>query len=361
MPVAPTTQDLNFYLNRMLNRVKAIHPNVDTREGSVAYDACAACAYELVQAYDTANNYYNETNIETASRTGKYEKCRDQGIDTSIFDAHAGVFRGEFNVEVNIGSRWNCDLFNYVVTEFIEQSDSTQYYEYALTCETVGTAPNDVTGELTPIDNPPRGLSHAALTGDIVPGENETPDDEIVEYYYDYISRKASDGNVAQYEQWAREYPGIGNFHVFPLWNGPNTVKVSILDANNDAADEELIAEFQEYLDPNSSGMGDGVAPIGAIVTVDTAEELQINVSAKVSLKDGTVSTSSIQPALEEYFGSIAYQSTLVSYIAVASTILNAQGIANVTDVLVNNGTEDITLDDEQIPVLGTLDITTIT
>lgn len=358
MPIAPETQNYDFYLNRMLNNIKTRHPEIDTREGSVAYDACAACALELVQAYATANNYYNETNIETASRTGKYDRCRDQGIDPTVFDAHAGIYRALFDVEVNIGSRWNLDVYNYSVTEALGEDEDTGYLAYAITCETAGSAPNDLTGNLTPIDTPPRGLSYAYLSGVISPGENETPDDEIVDYYYTYLGNNATDGNVAQYEQWCREYPGIGSFKIFSLWNGPNTVKVSILNSENEVADEELVEAFQEYLDPDSSGMGDGKAPIGAIVTVTTAAEKTIDVTATVSLKSGTISYSSVQPALEAYFGSIAYNSNLVSYIAVASTILNAEGIANVTDVTINGGTEDILLSDEQIPILGQLNIT---
>lgn len=347
-------------LNRMVSFIKNINSNIDSREGSVVYDATASNALETANVYLELDNLRKETFISTASREGKLNCCREQGIDVSIFEAHAGSFLGEFNVEVNLGSRWNLDLYNYQVTEYIGQNNETQLYQYQLLCETVGTAPNVVTGNLTPIDDPPRGLSTAKIIDCLIQGENETSDADIEKYYFTYISRNNSDGNVAQYELWCSEYPNVGNYKIFPCWNGKNTVKVSILDSENKSASEELIEEFQEYLDPNSEGMGNGKAPIGSIVTVTTATTLPINISAKVSLKNGVLSESSIKPALQAYLADIAYTSNTVSYIAIAAKMLNAEGIANVSDVIVNDGTSDITLKDEEIPELGELDITVV-
>ena len=349
-----------YLLNRMIDFIKQRNSNIDSREGSVAYDSVASNALETTNVYLAIDNVRNETFISTASREGKLECCKSQGIDTSIFEAHAGSFLGEFNVEVEIGSRWNLDLYNYQVTDYIGQDEETQYYKYQLLCETIGSAPNNVTGNLTPISDPPRGLSYAAITECLIQGENETSDADIEKYYFTYISRNNSDGNVAQYEFWCSEYPNIGNYKIFPCWNGKNTVKVSILDSDNKSASDELINEFQEYLDPNSEGMGNGKAPIGSIVTVTTASILPINISAKVSLKNDVLNTSSIEPALKAYLSDIAYTSETVSYIAIAATMLNAEGISNVSEVLVNNGTSDIILENEQIPELGELNITVV-
>lgn len=350
----------DFLLNRMIDQIRENYPEVDTREGSMIFNALASEAYELAIAYTELDNIRNETFISTATRDGKLQRCIEQGIDTSIFDASAGVFEGQFNVNVDVGTRWNLDLYNYTVTEYLGQSESTNYYRYALQCETTGTAPNDLTGNLTPISDTPRGLEYAAIVECLIEGENEASDSFIEQYYFDYVGNKATDGNVAQYELWCAEYPGIGHYKVFPLWNGPNTVKVSILSASNEVATEELIDAFQTYLDPNSEGMGNGVAPIGAVVTVTTATTVPINISANVSLKEGYISYTSVQPAIEAYLNDISYVSNNVSYIGIAATILGADGIANVTDVLVNGGTDDVSLSDEEIPVLGTLSLTVV-
>ena len=273
-------------------------------------------------------------------------------MDISIFEASAGIHKGEFNVEVPIGSRWNCDLYNYKVTEYLGKVGD--YHTYKMTCETLGTAPNNLTGYLTAITDNPDGLTYAKLTECLVDGENETSDDDIRNAYYEFINSTISDGNVGQYKRWCEEYTGIGNFKVFPLWNGANTVKVSILSASNRAASSTLINEFQEYLDPNVTGMGDGVAPIGAFVTVTTATEVPISVSATVKLKSGYSDTSVISTALENYFSNISYEKSVVAYMNVGAAILDVDGVDSISDLKINGGTADITLGSEEIPTVGT-------
>lgn len=339
-------------MQRMMNRVTAEYPNIDTREGSMIFNALASAAVELAILYTELDNARRESFVDTASREYILIGCKQMGMDISVFEASAGVHRGVFNVTVPIGSRWNCDLYNYEVTEFLEQVNGV--YSYKLKCETLGTAPNKLTGNLTPITDLPTNLSHARITECLIEGENETSDEDIRTAYYNYINNVASDGNVTQYKRWCEEYDGVGNAKIIPQWNGANTVKVSILSGSNRAASDELVAEFQDYLDPKSEGMGNGVAPIGAFVTVTTATELPITVSGKITMKDGYTDTTPINTALENYFMEISYSQNTVGYMNIGAIILGVEGVASVNNLLVNNGTDDITLGNEEIPALGT-------
>lgn len=347
-------------LQRMMNRVTAQYPNLDNREGSMLFNALASAALELAIAYTEIDNSRNESFVDTASREYILMGCADMGMDITQFEATAGTHKGEFNVEVPIDSRWNCELYNYQVTEYIGRNTTTNYYEYRMVCESTGTAPNNQTGDLAPITDAPADLTHAALIECLIEGENEYTDAEVKTAYYEFVNSSVSDGNVAQYERWCSEYDGVGHSKVFPLWNGANTVKVSILSASNRAATPELVAEVQNYLDPNANGMGDGVAPIGAFVTVTTATELPINISATITMKSGYTDTSAIATQLEKYFSTIAYEKTSVAYMNVGAEILNVNGVESISNLLLNNGTSDITLGDEQIPVLGTTNWTVI-
>lgn len=339
-------------LQRMMDRVTSEYPNLDNREGSILFNALAPAAVELAIMYTELENARSESFVNTATREYALIGCQQMGMDISVFDASAGVHRGEFNVEVPIGSRWNCDLYNFTVTEYIGLENSR--YVYRMVCESTGSAPNNVTGDLTPITDIPSGLNYAKLVECLIEGENETPDEEVKTAYYEFVNSTATDGNVKQYQRWCEEYEGIGNSKVLPLWNGANTVKVSILSASNRAASQELVSEFQEYLDPNSKGMGDGVAPIGAIVTVTTATELPINITATVKMKAGYTDTSPINEALTKHFSEIAYEKSQVSYMTVGAVILGVTGVESIGNLTVNGGTADITLTSEQIPVLGT-------
>lgn len=340
-------------LERMIQRVASEYPNLDTREGSMLYNSLAGAAIELAVAYTELDNILNESFVQTASRDNLYLACDEIGMDTTMFNAHAGTFQGEFNVEVPIGSRWNCSDYNYTIDELIEQDASTNYYKYSMTCETLGTEPNAITGSLIAITDVPSGLTYAELTDCLVEGEDELSDDEIRIAYYEFVNSTATDGNIGQYERWCSEYDGVGNYKIIPLWNGANTVKVSILSASNTAASEVLVDEFQEYLDPNITGMGDGVAPIGAFVTVTTATEIPLSVSATVKLKSGYTDTSVIDTALRQHFSDMAYKNTVVSYMSVGAVILSAEGVDSISNLLINSSTSDIALDTEAIPVLG--------
>lgn len=339
-------------LNRMINRVSEKYPNLDTREGSIIFNALASAAVELAIAYVEVDNVLRESFVKTASREYLLQACEQMGINTEMFNASAGIHRGEFNVEVPIGSRWNCELYNYVVTEYIGVEENA--YVYMLKCETLGTSPNNTTGNLTAISDIPDGLSNATLTYCLIEGENETTDEDIRDYYIKYVNSTVDDGNVKQYMRWCSEYDGVGRSKVFPLWNGNNTVKVSILSSSNQVASQELIDDFQEYVDPGTTGMGNGVAPIGAFVTVTTATERPIAVEATIKFQNGYSDTNIIDEALYKYFAELAYNKTLVSYLSVGATILDIEGVEAVSDLKINNGTADIIIGDEEIPILST-------
>lgn len=339
-------------LQTLINRVRTDSPNLDTREGSIVFNAHAPASAEFAIAYSRVDNEIKESFVETASREYKLLGCKDMGMNIERFNASCGVHKGEFNVEVPIGSRWNCDLYNYEVVEYLGLED--ELHTYTMKCETFGTSPNNQTGDLTPITYNPSGLTHAKITECLIEGENESTDEEITKAYYEYVNNSVADGNTAQYKRWCAEYDGIGNYKVFPLWNGLGSVKVSILSSSNKKASDELVAEFQEYLDPNITGMGDGVAPIGAFVTVTTATEVPINVSANVVMKNGYSDTTTVTTAVDKYLSSIAYEKTQVAYMNIGAAILNVEGVESVNGLLVNGGTADITLTAEQIPILGT-------
>ena len=341
-----------FIMKRMLDKVSTDHPNLDTREGSIIFNALASAAVEMAIMYTELDNSRNESFVDTATREYKLIACKQMGIDTTQFEAHAGTHKAEFNVEVPIGSTWNCDLYNYEVIEYLGLEG--ELHTYSMLCDTMGTAPNNTKGDLTAISDYPIGLSHAKLVECLIEGENAKSDEEIVKTYYEYVNSTVTDGNVAQYKRWCSEYDGIGNSKIFPLWEGEGTVKVSILSASNNKATDELIEEFQEYLDPGTTGMGDGVAPIGAFVTVTTATEVPINVEANIKMKSGYTNTSGIATALDEFLSKLAYEKNQVSYMTVGATILDVTGVEYVSDLKVNGGIDDIMLGEEEIPTLGT-------
>lgn len=343
-------------LQRMMNRVKEKYPNLDMREGSIIFNALAPAAVELAIMYTEIDSVLSESFAATASREYLLLACEQIGIDTSRFDASVGTHSAIFNEQVPIGSRWNCDIYNYVVVDYmgcVGGLYGDEYY-YKLQSETAGSAPN-LTGNLTPINYTPMNLTLAQLTGYLTPGEDEASDEDIRKTYFDYVNNIASDGNVAQYLRWCDEFDGIGKAKIIPVWSGANTVKVSILDATNRAANGELMQKFQEYIDPNAEGMGNGVAPIGAKVTVSTATEVPIDISAKIRWKDGIPNQGALNESLTDYFAQIAYTDRVFGEYDIAVVLINTGAVVSIRDITINgSATQSVSLGVEEIPVLGT-------
>lgn len=335
-------------MERMLSRV----PNdLDTREGSVIWDALAPCAYELAQMYLEVEEKHKDTFAGTATREWLIKRCAEIGIapHEATYAVRKGVFTPD-TLNINLGTRFNFDELNFVVIEKLADG------EYALQCETKGTDGNFGTGTLIPIHYV-NGLETATLTSDtLIYGEDDEDTEDLRARYFATLPTMTLDGNVGQYSKWCREYAGIGNFKIFPEWDGKNTVKVSILSSENTVASDTLIDDFQEYLDPESEGLGMGKAPIGAIVTVTTAEEVPINISASVMLKVGYDAPVGLNEDIESYLVGLNYNRTNVSYVAISAVIQNNESVDTVWDVIVNDGREDIALGDEQIVKLGTTD-----
>ena len=366
-------------LSDMLTYVSNMDSDLDTRTGSIIYNALAPIALELETAYHEMDMILDETFLETASK--EYLIKHGNQIGLNINEASYGHFKGEFDVDVGIGSRFNLEEFNYsVITKLSDPTESNPYYTFELVCETAGSEPNSYFGDLTPITFVSR-LGYAKLTSILVYGEDEE-DTEAFRYRLQvHVKKPPINGNVSQYDEWLSEYDGIGKYRTVPCWNGVNTVKLLILNAEDKSASEELISQVQNYFDPPNSaindsisdpsypqgrGMGNGQAPIGAIVTVDTITEVPVVVECKVVLNDGYNSTVTAQRAVEEYLNSIVLNSTSIAYMPIAAVIYNDECVKDVTSlkITINGRVMDtsvtpfvpsVTINDNEIPVLDTV------
>lgn len=363
-------------LSDMLSYVSEQNPDLDTRTGSLIYNALAPIALELESAYHEMDMIVNETFLETASKEYLIKHGNQLGVE--INEATYGHFKGEFNVDVEIGSRFNLEEYNYnVISKLSEPTDDYPYYTCELVCETAGAEPNAYLGDLTPITFV-SNLSHAKLTSVLIYGEDE---EETEAYRYRlqiHVKQPPINGNVYQFNEWLGEYDGVGKYRTIPCWNGANTVKLLISNSENKGASEELVSQVQEFFDPPTSainddvtdinypqgrGMGNGQAPIGAIVTVATISEIPVKVNCKVALKEGYNSPVGVKEAVEKYLNSLALNKTTISYMAISAEIFNAESVADIVTltVTVNGKIMDVnrspfiasvTIQDDEVAVL---------
>lgn len=221
---------------------------------------------------------------------------------------------------------------------------------------TSGTAGNVAANTITQIPQTIQGITACTNEQPAAGGYEAETDDSLRERYYEAVQQPATSGNIYHYMQWAKEVEGVGDAKVFPLWNGDNTVKVTIINSDKQPADSALVKKVQDYIDPNSSGTGEGEAPIGAYCTIVSAAAKTITVSANIQLLAGyekeTVEAT-IKKGITGYLQSIAFKQDYVSYGKIANEINDADGVKDYSGLFVNGGTANIEVAEEEVATLG--------
>ncbi len=368
-------------LAEMLARIPDIY---DKRDTSPISTALAPAAYQLEGVYEALTRLQLQSFLETAV-----------GADLDLIAAIGGVTRlgatpavrlGVFNIPVYAGARFSTiagsDSINFTVTAATE--DPLQWW---LTSETPGEIGNQYSGPILPISTIP-GLTSAQLTSIIVDGSDPETDDALRARLVTALTDKPFAGNIAAYRKYFLELTEVtaldgssvavklGGVQVYPVWNGGGTVKVSVLGSDHLPITQELLALLQMNADPVPA-MGEGFAPIGAELTVDTATPLTVNVSATVAHTAGTPMDAiqlAVEEAIEAYFNEIRTDwgvaeatdpEIYISWVYLArvlTAIFSVTGVTNVTNVRLNGSAADISLTEtsalQQVPVLGTVTLT---
>lgn len=339
-------------LQRMLDRVS---DQMDKREGSIIYDALAPAAVELQLMYIELDTTLNESFGDTASRDFLIKRAAERGLIPKA--ATYAVLKGEFNIDVSVGSRFSCSDLNYIVTEKILTG------VYKLRCETIGVIGNKNFGDLIPIDYV-EGLEIASLTELLIPGEDEEETEKFRTRYFNSFDSQAFGGNVADYIEKTDALPGVGGCKPYSVWNGGGTVKLVILDSQFQTPSVDLIAEVQEAIDPvGHGGEGLGLAPIGHVVTVVGAENVTINIVSTITYTSGydfDSAIGAIRAAIDDYFDELrkgweSEAAIIVRISQIETRLLGLPEILDIQDTTINASDRNISLESFQIPVRGTV------
>lgn len=340
----PTYEQL---LQRCLDRV----PNtIDKRQGSIIYDALAPCCVELAQMYIELSAIYDQVFIDTAVGSALDALVKQNGVYRK--EATKAVRKGEFNLVVPIGSRFSDGTNSYIVISNIEGTNDSR-----LQCEQAGNVGNSYYGSLTPISYV-NGLTKAELTDIIDTGDDTESDDALRERYMETVTAPQFGGNISDYQNKVKAITGVGGCKVVPIWNGGGTVKLIITNSLYQTPDKSLIEEVQEIVDPTQDQTGIGIAPIGHIVTVEGAESSNITISGTFTLQSGTEPDNikqQVNEVVDNYFNSLAKEwdseeNIIVRVSQIETRILGVNGVLDITNVQLNSGASNISLESNQIP-----------
>jgi len=392
-------QTYEAILNRMLARIP---DEYDKRESSLIWDTQASTANEILLLYVELKTLIANSYGDTAEREFLIYLCGDRGIIPE--SATNAILKGEFtptNIDVT-GQRFNIGEMNYTVIAPIDGEAGS----YTVQCEEVGTIGNQYLGDIIPM-NYIDGLETAELTEVLIPGEDEETTDHLRQRYLDSFNEKAFAGNKAAYLALVRAIDGVGDVKVTRVWNGDinpasmiptdavttwynglsvtgevkawidavyaaalakkltvgGTVLITIVDSDDyGVASSTLVQTVQNAIDPESdAGEGEGLAPIGHVVTVQSASGVTINVTTDITFEQGyswsnlgTAITKAVSDYLLELRTYWANGSNTVVRIAqIESRILAITGVADIADTEINGEASNLTLGEYEIPVMG--------
>lgn len=364
------------YANILAAMLAQVPSTYDKRDTAPIPTALGPAAYTFEGFYLTLNQVQQQAFIQTASGQSLDYLAVLAGL--TRYPASAAVRLGVFNASVPIGSRFstingaNSINFTATATATVEDPQEGNYY-YQLTAETPGTIGNEYTGAILPITTIP-GLTSAQITDILVPGDDEETDAAFQQRIITALNDRPFGGNIASYRENILAIDGVGAVQVYPTWNGGGTVKCSVLGSDYLPASEQLVENVQNAIDPPTQGLGLGLAPIGAQVTIVAPSEVTVNISATVTLASGysveQVQTP-IETAIQNYLLSVRQSwatntsSNSVAYAAdvylarITAAIVSVTGVVNATDVEINSAAQDLILmqtgTTQQVPIMGTV------
>jgi len=352
-------EDQEVIHEKMLNN---IDDSFDKTEGSFFYDATKPVAIALSEQDVKIESVKDELILENLSGEELEKRINDiSGLNRKVatYASDPVTITGVPGTSVMKDTLVASETVNFIIdeTKVIDETGSVSVIVICESPETIGNVPVDVI-KYFPVTI--AGLTAVTNEDAFTNGYKAESDEDLLIRHYEKIRTPATSGNKYHYKNWAKEIPGVGDAKVFSLWNGNNTVKILIINQDRLPADISLVNEVQDYIDPGITGLGDGTAPIGAFCTIESAIGKVINVSF-TGVTDNTVTTEvmneSIENNLDEYFKSIALGSLSVSYAIIGAEILKASGILDYSNLLINSGTNNISLTEFEVPVLGLVTI----
>lgn len=386
-------------LDRMLARVSDA---LDKRPSSPIYDTHSATAIELKILYIELETLIQNSYGDTAAREFLILLAKDRGLSPD--PATHAILKGVFTpttIDVT-GQRFNIGDINYTVLE------QTEPGQYKVQCESTGEIGNQYLGQMIPMDYIP-GLETATLTEVLIPGEDDEDTEVFRQRYFDSFNEQTFGGNRADYLAKVRGVDGVGDCKIIRVWNGdirpaemiPNaavqewfrtfstanedvkewltavytaafqkkltvggTVRVVIVDSDDyGEASSALVQSVQQMLDPETdAGEGLGLAPIGHVVSVASADAVQIQIKTTVTFEEGynwSNTSTAMEEAVNAYLLELRKEWSGVSQIIVRisqveTRILGVNGIVDVTGTKINGSSSNLTLGKYEIPVLMT-------
>lgn len=333
-------------LSRLLSKIS---DEFDKAVGSFFYDVNKPVSNEIADIRTRNEEILKNGFALTAEGVYLDNKVAEQGIKRkpATYSSVKVTITGTPGAYITEGDKVASDTITFTVTE-TKEIDETGNVVVSAICDIPGKSGNVPIGAINRFPVTLSGLVGVTNTESATDGFDEETDDELRTRYFEKVSLPATSGSKYHYVMWAKEVSGVGDAKCIPLWNGNGTVKVIIINSDKGIASEELISEVVNHIEENR--------PIGAEVTVESAEPLVIDISVSLVLPNGVeVATAKekVSEKITKYLQKNAFSSTYISYAQIGGCILSCDEVKDYGSLTMNGGIENIPVSDTQVPVLG--------
>lgn len=380
-----------------------VSPSLDKREGSMIWNGTAPAMAELAQFYAALELILAETFIPTASREFLILRAADRSM--APMEASSAVFKAKFNIEVSEGTRFSCEDLNFVVTGRVSEEDGNGVLIHLVTCETPGSAANEYSDSLIPIEYV-SGLTVAELGSLFIPGEDEEDTEAFRQRLLDAMRGGAFGGNVADYKEKILSIQGVKDVKVYRVSNAGispsslipsddvcteieallaseiseglsiwlsavytaakeklltvgGTVRCVIL-AETGEPTEDFLKNIQNEMDP-VAGEGLGLAPIGHVVDVDGVAKVDITFDCTLTISQGKNESTvreRINSIIDEYFAELTKEWADSDHLTVRISQIEARiltslrdSVIEITNSTLNGSSENLILGRDEVPI----------
>lgn len=363
----------DYTYERLLEDVLDNAPeDIDTRQGSIFYDAVSGILLKVAKLYTDLDLVVDMVSVASASGEALDARAGEYGI-TRLAPTRAkylAVFEG---VAPRAGERFYNDGRYFTYREGEENGRTIAYFE----AEAAGSGGSDIYKGTPAVPvNSIEGLISAEFGGLYENGSDAEDDESLRTRVQEKIAGPAENGNKQHYKTWCESIEGVGRARIFPLWNGPNTVKAVLIDGEGQPCSPSKAAEVQKFVDPASKGgvvtvdgrtytvgdgLGEGAANLGAHFTAAGTLPVAVNVSFKAELAEGAAPEQARQEAAEAigaYFKRLvldtAEEAEIVVRVSAVGAILSGlRSILDYSDLKLNGAAANISPGEDGVPVVG--------
>ncbi|HAC0715661.1 baseplate J/gp47 family protein [Listeria seeligeri] len=344
--------------NIMELMLNSVSDELDKREGSLIWNALSPAASQVALLYTWLENAIDLVFYDTAPDEYLERAAAPYGVLRKQAAPAVRLIKGMDDnrnvIEIPTGSRFFIETEN-VYFKVIPSTNTQQLVE----CEVAGIVGNSAFSKDTilSLDNI-YGLAQVEITDIVIPGSDIEELEAFRSRFFAKIQKDAFSGNKAHYKIWAEEVSGVGKAKIYPLGYGDGTVKIVITDAELQPASDILVQKVSNYINPVSQ-IGEGTAPIGAKVFVESAVWKTIEISGQLSLKEGKSVNDVIEeitPDINKLFKSITFpenEVTSVKLAVISNIIFSAPSVLDNFNIKLNGEAANIILGENEVPKLG--------